>query len=89
MTNHINATLSTSTLRLVLFCGVAAVTLAGALAVPAFADNDHDNRDKRWNDSRREQPRYDGYYGQPNVYYSAPPVVYAPPPGALFNLNIR
>ncbi len=88
MTNRIKAMFSTSTLRLAMFCGLATVTLAGALATPAYADNDHDNRDKRWNQSRREQPRYEGYYGQPNVYYSAPPVVYAPP-GALFNLNIR
>ena len=88
MTNQIKGMFPASTLRLAMFCGLAAMTLTGALAVPAYADNDHDNRNKQWHESRREQPRYYGYYGQPNVYYTAPPVVYAPP-GALLNINIR
>jgi hypothetical protein len=76
---------ASNTLRLVVFCGLAAATVTGSLAGPAYAD-DHDNRNRQGNGSRqehahqqvqhqehwREQQRYQGYYRQPNVYYSAP-----------------
>jgi hypothetical protein len=92
MTNRIRARLPTSTLRLAVFAGLTAVALAGTLAGPAYADDDHGNQNKRWNESRQEQAhqkavqqaqwreahRNDGYYRQPDVYYSAPPVVYQP-----------
>ncbi len=94
MTNKASDRFSASRLRHAVFAGLAVATLTGALAVPAYADDDHDKRDKRWNESRHEHPRYTGYYGQPNVYYSAPPVVYAPPayyqpPVAALNFNFR
>ena len=89
MTNRISGT----RLRLAVFCGLAAATLTGTLAAPAFAD-DHDNRDRRWNESRRNDHRDEGryrYYSQPEYYYSAPPVVYRPyyyqQPGASLNFS--
>lgn len=88
MTNRIRARLPSVTPRLALFFSLAAATLTGALATPAYAD-DHDRGDRRWNDSQRQRAwqqerwrethRYDNYYRRPDVYYSAPPVVYAPP----------
>jgi hypothetical protein len=91
MTN-IRINLHNSTLRLAAFAGLTAATFTGTLAGPAFADNDRDNQNKRWNESRQEQAnqrawqqerwreahRYDNYYRQPDVYYTAPPVVYQP-----------
>jgi hypothetical protein len=88
---------ASTTLRLVVFFGLAAAAMTGSLAAPAFAD-DHDNRNQQWNRSRqehahqqvqhqehwREQQRYQGYYRQPNVYYSAPPVVYQPPGESIY-----
>ena len=88
MTDRIRTCLPFSALRLAVFCGLTAATLTGALAVPAYADNDdHGNRNTHWHEGWREQPHY-GYYGQPNVYYTAPPVVYAPPV-ASFNFMFR
>jgi hypothetical protein len=92
MTNRIRACLPAATLRLAVFFGLAAATLTGTLAYPAYAD-DHDNRNRQWNESQREHARqqawqqerwreahrYNDYYRQPDVYYSAPPVVYQPP----------
>jgi hypothetical protein len=104
MINRIRASRPGSTLRLVVFCGLAAAAFSGTLACPAYADNDHGkghgNWNKRWNESRqenwqrthwREQHRS---YRQPDLYYTAPPVVYSPPgyyqqqPGPLLNLSI-
>jgi hypothetical protein len=79
--------------RLAVFFVLAAATLSGMLATPAFADNDYDNRNNGWNQSRQQQARqrawqqerwreahrYNRYYRQPDVYYTAPPVVYQPP----------
>ena len=79
MTNRVLA----STLRLAVFAGLAAATLTGALVIPAHAE-DRDNRDRRWNESHRNDRPH--YYQQPTVYYAPPPVVYAPP-GASFNFN--
>jgi hypothetical protein len=95
MANRVSATL-----RLVAFFGLAAATLTGSLAGPAYAD-DHDNRNRQSNGSRQEhahqqvhqqehwqeQRQYHAYNRQPDVYYSAPPVVYQPP-GASIYLSI-
>jgi len=82
MTSRISACRPASTLRLAVFFGLAAATLTGSLAYPAYAD-DHDNRGRQRSESRREVHRHDGYYRQPDVYYSAPPVVYQPPGASL------
>jgi len=81
--------LSTTTLRFMVAFGLAAATLTGALAGPAYAENyQHQNQNHRGNEAnqgwtRRGPPpqRYDygNYYRRPDVYYSAPPIVVAPP----------
>ena len=44
---------ASTTLRLVVFFGLAAVTMTGSLAGPAYADY-HDDRNQQWNRSRQE-----------------------------------
>jgi hypothetical protein len=43
--------------RLAVCFALAAATLTGMLATPAFADNDHDSRNNGWNQSRQGQVR--------------------------------
>jgi hypothetical protein len=80
MTNRFSARI----VRGVVFLGLA-TALIGTLAATAYADG-HDNRDRKHDESRRDDRRPVEVYRQPDVYYSAPPVVYAPP-GASLNFS--
>lgn len=81
MTNCAKTWLPASVFRLAVCLALAAGTLTGALAHPAYAD-DHD---RRGNQHARNDRRNDEHYRQP-IYYTAPPVVYASP-GPSINLN--
>ncbi|HVC59396.1 MAG TPA: hypothetical protein VND19_03390 [Acetobacteraceae bacterium] len=85
MANRTKIRLPASALRLAMLGALAAATLTGTLAGPAFADGHDRDRERHRNDARRE-PRHYEYYRQPDVYYTAPPVVYAPP-GVSINLG--
>ena len=86
MIHKMRANLPTAALRAAVLLALAAATLTGTLARPAYADDDHDRHGRGWRESRREPVRHDDYYRQPDIYYSAPSVVYAPP-GASLNFN--
>jgi len=64
--------------------GLAAATLTGTLAGPAYGQDNGNQRHQapRYAPMHRAPPpQYNNgyYYNQPNVYYSAPPVFVAPP----------
>lgn len=66
-------------MKSLLSAAIAAGLVVG-IAAPAFADHDHDWREREWHEhERRDRDWHDRDWRIHHPYYTAPPVIEAPP----------